>query len=366
MELWQWTLRLPAEVSIPLTRKLTEYRQDYSQEYSPPPYQQKKEQEISREKDAASYYSSADSESTIDLLISKREKRPFPSEPWWPAVTVIQQPQPEPAPEILKPQKISPKKIDKNGFSSKFNMLCPDYDKEKMKPKKSFTDIISFRKNLSKENLRKQCPKTIQQKANKGKPKPAEISEKDSKQKESQNQKQTEKRKEPQKDTQVDVQMEDEQQVQAQQQLEMQLEEEYKQLKKIIQPEVHVKPPQEMKPQPEVVEILDEELSTPLPPANQQQLAKEVILIPDPPHHSSDIEIVEELIEDSSISQSQSDPEPVQEVPLQPTQTPPPEPISQAKPSENAKSPVKPQQNPEQKEKSDTCDLRKTSSDTEE
>lgn len=53
----------------------------------------------------------------------------------------------------------SPKKIDRNGFSEKFNKLCPTYEdkiqskhSEKEVQNKGISDIINFRKNLSKKN----------------------------------------------------------------------------------------------------------------------------------------------------------------------------------------------------------------------
>lgn len=87
--------------------------------------------------------SSSDDGETIELDIIKQKLLPPPS-----VLTEID----------LNKNRESPKKIDKNGFSEKFNKLCPTYgDKIQEKrtnqvvQKKGINDIISFRKNLSKK-----------------------------------------------------------------------------------------------------------------------------------------------------------------------------------------------------------------------
>ncbi|CAI2364294.1 unnamed protein product [Moneuplotes crassus] len=76
-------------------------------------------------------------------------------------------------------QKESPKKIDRNGFSEKFNKLCPDYAKKKLtgpNSKRTFNELINFRRSLNQENLKKQTVKQKSQKSNKCKPRLLEIS----------------------------------------------------------------------------------------------------------------------------------------------------------------------------------------------
>ena len=98
-------------------------------------------------------------------------------------ITRVPVPIPQPPPQIARPalQPLSPnkpinldpprskpetpKKVDKNGFSSNFNKLCPKAQEEKDQPNKSMTDLITFRKQLSQgksgETKKKRELKTV-------------------------------------------------------------------------------------------------------------------------------------------------------------------------------------------------------------
>ena len=83
----------------------------------------------------------------------------------------------EPEPLII----LSTKKMDKNGFSEDFNKLWPEYKENHKiieKENKSFTDIINFRRNLSKQISKEQWPKTVNLKQVKVKAKDKDKTEK--------------------------------------------------------------------------------------------------------------------------------------------------------------------------------------------